>query len=65
MEREVVKELIQSDFNKNNLKKELNKILDFENRKAIYEAYYELEKKLGSAGASEKTANLIYNTIKQ
>lgn len=64
MEREVVKELIQSDFNKNNLEKELNRILDFKNRKAIFEAYYELEKKLGGPGASEKTANLIYNYIK-
>lgn len=65
MEREVVKELIQNDFNKNNLKKELAKILDIKHRKRIYGDYYELEKKLGGAGASEKTAHLIYNALKQ
>lgn len=64
MEKEVVKELIQKDFNKKSLKKELNKILETNYRKTIFEDYYELEKKLGGAGASEKTAKLIYNTIK-
>lgn len=64
MEKEVVKELIQKDFNKKSLKKELNKILETNNRKTIFEDYYELEKKLGGAGASEKTAKLIYSTIK-
>jgi lipid-A-disaccharide synthase len=64
MEREVVKELIQNDFNKHNLTKELKKILDPKHREAIFEGYYELESKLGGAGASRKTASLIFNTIK-
>jgi lipid-A-disaccharide synthase len=63
MGREVVKELIQSDFNRQNLKKELSKILDEENRKKIFSDYYELEQKLGGKGASEKTAQLIYKKI--
>ncbi len=65
MNREVVKELIQNDFNTKNLKKELQKILDKENRKKIFEDYYELEHKLGGSGASKKTARLIYDNITQ
>ncbi|SDS51024.1 lipid-A-disaccharide synthase [Gramella sp. MAR_2010_147] len=64
MNREVVKELIQNDFNTKNLKTELHKILDESNRARIFEDYFELEKKLGGRGASNKTAELIYNNIK-
>lgn len=64
MEREVVKELIQNELNTKNLKTELNKILNEDNRKRIFGDYYELEQKLGGKGASEKTAQLIYNNIK-
>ncbi|GAL62378.1 lipid-A-disaccharide synthase [Algibacter lectus] len=64
MDREVVTELIQGDFNKKNLKKELERILDKEGRKKLFLEYYELEKALGGKGASEKTAKLIYNAIK-
>ncbi len=62
MGREVVKELIQNDFNTKNLKAELKKILDPQHRETIFSGYFELEKKLGGPGASEKTAKLIlYN----
>lgn len=64
MEKEVVKELIQNEFNKKSLKRELEKILIFENRKTIFGGYFELERKLGGTGASEKTARLIHNSIK-
>ncbi|MGB3774658.1 MAG: lipid-A-disaccharide synthase, partial [Leeuwenhoekiella sp.] len=64
MDREVVKELIQSEFNKKNLKTELTKILKKEFRKKIFEDYYELEVKLGGTGASKKTAQLIVKSIK-
>lgn len=64
MEKEVVKELIQKDFNKKELKKELKKILDPQHRDTIFKGYYELEKKLGGPGASEKTARLIFDTLK-
>ncbi|WP_147678396.1 lipid-A-disaccharide synthase [Algibacter pacificus] len=64
MDREVVTELIQSDFNKKRLKKELEHILDGDARKKLFLEYYELEKKLGGKGASEKTAQLIYSALK-
>lgn len=63
MEREVVKELIQNELNTQNLKKELNKILDENVRTRIFEDYYDLEKKLGGQGASRKTAELIYQKL--
>ena len=60
MNRPVVKELIQADFNKKNLKKELKKILSDEYREKMFLDYFDLERKLGGPGASEKTARLIY-----
>ena len=65
MKREVVKELIQDDFNTKTLKKEFKKILDEENRTRIFKDYFELERKLGGRGASEKTAQLIIKSIKK
>lgn len=64
MDKEVVTELIQNDFNKKRLKQELENILNANARKKMFEEYYELEKTLGGKGASEKTAKLIYNSIK-
>jgi lipid-A-disaccharide synthase len=62
MDREVVTELIQKDFNHKKLTQELNKILNSDTRDTIFEAYFELERKLGGPGASEKTARLIYQS---
>ncbi len=59
MDKEVVKELIQSDLTVKNLKVELEKILGGTQRKAQLEAYEILENKLGGRGASEKAAQLI------
>lgn len=64
MNKEVVKELIQNDFNTKNLKRELDIILDPDERTKIFINYYELEKKLGGKGASEKTAKLIFKALK-
>lgn len=64
MDREVVKELIQSDFTKKNLSNELKKILDKNQRVKLFEAYYELEQKLGGKGASENTAKSIVAHLK-
>ncbi len=64
MDKEVVTELIQNDFNKINLKKELTKILDTNHREKLFLDYFELEKKLGGRGASEKTAKLIVANLK-
>lgn len=64
MDKEVVTELIQNDFNKSRLKEELERVLDESNRVKLFSDYYDLEKKLGGKGASENTANLIYQSIK-
>lgn len=63
MDKEVVKELIQGDFNKENLKRELEIILDPYERTKFFMNYYELEKKLGGRGASEKIADMIFNSL--
>jgi len=59
LDREVVTELIQHDFNEKELEKELTKILDNKYREQLFLDYYDLEKILGGKGASEKTAKLI------
>ena len=59
MDKEVVKELIQDDFNEQNLEKELHKIIDGYQRALMFIDYYDLEKKLGGKGASKKVAELI------
>ena len=64
MDKEVVKELIQNDFNKRNLKTELTKILDENHREKLFLEYFELEKKLGGKGASSKVAKQIVNSLK-
>lgn len=66
MDKAVVKELIQSDFNVKNLKKELEYLLDSDNNHPIQENYRLLEQKLGGQGASQKTAQLIvYRVVRQ
>jgi lipid-A-disaccharide synthase len=62
MDKEVVKELIQNDFNEVTLAAELHKILEDKKRKELFLEYFELEKKLGGKGASNKVAELIVNS---
>jgi lipid-A-disaccharide synthase len=64
MNKEVVTELIQNNFTKANLKKELTKILDENYRDKLFLEYFELEKKLGGKGASGKIAKLITQNLK-
>src|SRR5690606_4162243 len=45
MDKEVVKELIQNEFNSENLKRELDTILDPSERTNFFVNYYDLEKK--------------------
>jgi lipid-A-disaccharide synthase len=59
MDREIVKELIQSELNEVNLKRELDKLLTANSRKMMLSDYEELKMKLGGAGASQKTAELM------
>ncbi len=63
LDREVVTELIQYDFNERKLKQELAKILDKKHREQLFLDYFDLEQKLGGKGASEKTAELITRDI--
>ena len=64
LDREVVTELIQNRFNKTELKKELDHILDDYQRAILFLDYYDLEKKLGGKGASKKVAKSIFEAIK-
>ncbi len=59
MGREVVTELIQYRFTAENLKTELNRILDQENRSRMLNDYALLRDKLGGEGASAKAAQLV------
>ena len=63
MDKEVVTELIQSEFNKKLLRKELERILKPDIREALFLDYYNLEKALGGPGASMKTAQLIFKSL--
>ncbi|MEH6535167.1 MAG: lipid-A-disaccharide synthase [Psychroserpens sp.] len=64
MDHEVVTELIQGDLNTKRLKKELHNILDDDQRIKFFIEYYDLEKKLGGKGASDKAAQLIFESCK-
>jgi lipid-A-disaccharide synthase len=64
-DKEVVKELIQDDFNKHNLKTELSNILDTASREKMFSNYFDLEKKLGGKGASKNVATQIVAALKQ
>jgi lipid-A-disaccharide synthase len=65
MDREVVKELIQSDLTVKKIRKELNLLLNDNNRKSqIEKDYAALREKLGGSGASEKTASMMLKTLK-
>src|SRR5690554_6728954 len=64
LNKTVVTELIQADFNKKRLKEELKNILDPSKRAKIFLDYYDLEAALGGQGASKKTAKLIFDFIK-
>ena len=59
MDKEVVRELIQDEFNPKNLEIELNKILDEGHRNQLLENYEILEEKLGGQGASRAVAEKI------
>lgn len=66
MNREVVKELIQKDFNAANLKSELNRLLSDERRKVeLKQDYTELKQTLGGQGASKKAAKLMMKYLSE
>ncbi len=58
-EKEMVKELIQSELNTEHLAAELSKILDEKNQLTIKSDYKKLKVLLGNAGASSRLADLV------
>ena len=65
MGKEVVKELIQGDLTEHNIVKELELLLrNGKRQRQLLEDYEELKGRLGSAGASEKAAEVIINVMK-
>lgn len=63
MNRKVVRELIQTELTTQNLKIELEKILNEPERSRILNDYKALRKKLGDSGASKRTAELILEDL--
>ncbi|MCB0663453.1 MAG: lipid-A-disaccharide synthase [Saprospiraceae bacterium] len=63
LDRPHVKELIQSDFNAIQLKKELTAILQPAKQAELKAGYKELKNKLGNTGAAKRTADLVGRSI--
>lgn len=63
MDKEVVTELIQKNCSPDNIKIELAKILNQDQRALILENYNILETKLGGLGASKKVAQQVVNSL--
>ncbi len=65
MGKEVVRELIQNDFNGRNLKGELDKILgDDKYRNTMLAGMHDLRLRLGEPGASKRAAEKIFGYLK-
>jgi len=60
-DQEVIREIIQGDFNAQTLKNALEDILEGEKRERLLQKYEELRQQLGGGGASEKAARLMYD----
>ena len=63
MDAPVVTELIQGALNTRNLKAELDKLLDPTYREKLQGDYQALRERLGNEGASERTAQAIYDSL--
>lgn len=64
-EKEVVKELIQHDFNESQLKNELGKILNSSTRDKLKTEYQIVKSRLGGKGASKRTAKVMVSLLKK
>lgn len=65
MDKSIVTELIQHQFNTENLKRELTQILQPEYRSQMLENYATLHRILGNSGASEGVAQHIYKSLEK
>jgi lipid-A-disaccharide synthase len=63
LSKQTVVELIQNELNTDNLVKEVQNIIEGETRENILKDYETLQKIMGTAGASETTANLIHHYL--
>ena len=63
MDAPVVTELIQGALNTRNLKAELDKLLDPAYRERLLKDYQALRERLGNEGASQRTAQAIYDSL--
>ena len=63
LDRPLLTELIQEEFQEQKLKATLNKLLDNEYAQTILDGYDELKVKLGTKGASERAANLMFSYL--
>lgn len=66
MDKLIIKELIQKGLNNKNLREELKRLTENnEYRTKMHTDYLLLKEKLGNSGASEKTAQLIIESLKK
>ena len=63
LDRPLVKELIQKEFNTRNLRSELELLLMKGHRKTIHKGYEQLYLKLGESGASDRAAHRMYDYL--
>ncbi len=65
MDREVVKELIQKELNRQNLTQEIHKLMGPKHAKQLADDYESLRLKLGDVGASERAAEAMLSYLKE
>jgi lipid-A-disaccharide synthase len=65
MDREIIHELIQEHLNRQNLRNELNGILNGKERQEIIRAYAGLREMLGGSGASARAAGLMIQYLRK
>ena len=65
MDKEIVKELIQSECSSDNISDQISSLSLEESRKRLKFEYAELRKKLGGSGASELTASLVLKNLQE
>lgn len=65
MDKPIVKELIQGDFNRSNIREELNNLLqNSEKQEQLHADYHALIQKLGGQGASARAAKMMYERVR-
>lgn len=64
MDKMIVKELIQKDFNSAQLKEELHKLLEEKTRNNLLKEYSKMIDKLGNNNVSEKVAEAVVDSLR-